>query len=661
MRPIRRQAGAALIALVAVLVIAVTAGLISLLNTALGQGATNRNHNAAALQQAKDALIGYVVKEVLDLSNPMPGRLPCPEAAGDAGTSLEGRASGSCSAATTVGRLPWRTLGIDKLVDAASEPLWYAVSPNWAGSGATLINTGTAGQLSVDGVPDVVAVILAPGAALTTSPATAQTAAPYSCAARVQTRADRSHVPTGGDPNPADYLECANATLPPTDVRMGSTIVGNDTNPVLNDQVVYVTAKDILNAIQGPVTERMQKTVAPLLSEYSSNWVGSGTFRPGTSNTFRPRLLPYARTFGAPEDSTALRQQFCGGTTPQREGQLPVALMALAGDCASPWSGFAWNGSVGTTSCTSVSGNVTCQFTYYTLRSFTLPIVGSVNLFELLTLAIPDTIDVTLQTSAPHGASAFRRTLAAADFTLTDPTNNVTNASFTQTPNTLDGRLSLTVLMQITDASLCVDTPGAFSVVCNTLTNFGSVCNAILGPFLCGFVPVATLSTALTTPHTISVHFPALSDPTVQGTTAAGMGGVTPPMSLLNPATNHPHYWFFANEWYRYTYYAVSPDTSAAASGGNLTVDGFPSEFADATVSGFPPAFGPNAKRFVLTVMGPATSNQTSRPSTLVAQYLEGQNASPNDNTFAYQVFVNSGNDRIAACPFTAGGTLVCN
>jgi hypothetical protein len=653
MRAIRRQNGVAMLAMVAVLVMAVLAGIVSLVHSALSRPATNRHQNAAVLQQAKDALIGYVVKEVMDLSNKAPGQLPCPEAPGDAGTSLEGRASGSCSAATSIGRLPWRTLGLDKLVDAASEPLWYAVSPAWAGSGITKINSGTPGELSVDGLTDVVAVVIAPGPALSTSPTSAQQVAPYSCAAKTQFRNDRSHVPTGGNPDVADYLECVNATFPPADVRMGSTIVGNDTNPVLNDQLVYITAKDILNAIQGPVAERTQKTIAPLLNEFSATWIGSGTIRPAATNTMLSRFMPYARTFAAPEDATVLKQQFCGTTTPRREGQLPVASMALAGDCASAWGPVTWTGSVGATSCTNVAGAVSCQFNYYTLRSFTLPLVGSLNLFDLLTLSSPANIDVALQTSAPLAASAFRKPLAAADFAIDDPTAKVTSAAFTQTPSATDGSVNLRVNLRIADASLCVDTPGAFNVVCNTLTNFGSVCGLLplVAPF-CGLLG-AVFSELLTTPHQLTVSFPALAEATVQGAQLpAGMlSGVTLPMTLLNPATNDPHYWFFVNEWYRYTYYAVSPSASAAGSGGNLTVSGFPTDFGNA-----------NDKRFVLAIMGPAMSTQTARPAASVTEYLEGQNASTGDDTFAYQVFGSAaGNDRIAACPFTAGATAICN
>jgi hypothetical protein len=121
-------------------------------------------------------------------------------------------------------------------------------------------------------------------------------------------------------------------------------------------------------------------------------------------------------------------------------------------------------------------------------------------------------------------------------------------------------------------------------------------------------------------------------------------------MNPIAPVSGEPHYWFFSNQWHRYAYYAVSPNVSAAQTGGYLTVSGFPAANGSA-----------NDKRFLLAAVGPAVTGQTSRPSTSVAQYLEGENASTGNNTFAYQVYSASGNDRLATCPFTTGAMAICN
>ena len=79
-----------MLVLAAVLVLGVSAFMVSALNKAPSEATVNRHYNARVLQQAKEALVGYVAKEVLDLSEDIPGRLPCPESPGDAGGDFEG-------------------------------------------------------------------------------------------------------------------------------------------------------------------------------------------------------------------------------------------------------------------------------------------------------------------------------------------------------------------------------------------------------------------------------------------------------------------------------------------------------------------------------------------------------------------------------------------
>ncbi len=127
----KKQAGFGLMVMLVVLVLAGTYVLLNQLGAANTQTAARREHNARVLQQAKQALIGYVVMKAGQTGENDPGTFPCPEAPGNYGIEAqEGIAAGNCSA-PAVGRLPWRTLGIDKLTDAWGEPLWYMVSPGW--------------------------------------------------------------------------------------------------------------------------------------------------------------------------------------------------------------------------------------------------------------------------------------------------------------------------------------------------------------------------------------------------------------------------------------------------------------------------------------------------------------------------------------------------
>jgi hypothetical protein len=594
------QSGAALLVLGAILAIGVSAFLVSALNSAtLNESTTIRKRNAAALQEAKSALIGYVAKEVLDLSNNIPGRLPCPESPSDAGTTNEGRAGSTCDPTfptnKNIGRLPWRTLGLDKLVDASSEPLWYVVSPAWVlGNATPVINSGTTGQLTVDGTGDVVAIIIAPGRPLTITPNANQTAA--GCQVHNQARNDRAHDPlSANNPSYLNYLECQNASTP-VDFNFASSVVENAANEVLNDQLVIITAKDILNAIQGPLAERMQRTVAPLLSEFSDLWPG-GNF------------LPYAVIFAAPESNLAVANH-CG-TAATTEGLLPIA--PNAGACASNWGSFSITGSVTPVGCTTlVTTNVRCTFEYYRLTGLGAILFGGG----------ATSTDVTVQATAPHAAASFREPLQAADIIVPA---GLTAQVVTLTPQT-DGDARLSLQVRITGTQLCD----------NVL--LGLVCNLLGG--------------VLATEQTVSIEFPQLNTPVLQGTKLSGavLAANAPPYDLLNPAAGAPHYWFMQNQWYRFTYYAVSPNASAAATGGNITVTDFPTANGSAT-----------DKRFVLAAMGPAVTNQVRGAAAALSQYLEGENADTGDRTFAHQVYALAGNDRIATCPFNDGTATPCD
>ena len=77
---LRKAHGAALLALVAALLLAASWLLLSRLNAASADRlAAKRAHNARALNQAKQALVGYVAGQAARAGENNPGALPCPE------------------------------------------------------------------------------------------------------------------------------------------------------------------------------------------------------------------------------------------------------------------------------------------------------------------------------------------------------------------------------------------------------------------------------------------------------------------------------------------------------------------------------------------------------------------------------------------------------
>ena len=289
--PARRQHGAALMLLAAIVVLGVTWMMITALSNASQRTASTREHNARVLKEAKTALIAWMAANALDNADDNPGKLPCPQAWGDVGGSMEGRA-GSVCAAPAAGWLPWRTLGIPKLFDAYGNQLWYAVSPGWhLPSAATklTINSNTAGQISLDGQA-VVALLIAPGPALNIAPNAGQITA--GCTARTQSR---SQNPPAFTPNPLDYLDCHNGTT--ADNVFASSVVDNASNAVFNDQVLAVTAADVMPALEAAIAKRIELRIVPVLKAvYSTPTWGS------TVSVANP-LLPFAVPFADPTTS----------------------------------------------------------------------------------------------------------------------------------------------------------------------------------------------------------------------------------------------------------------------------------------------------------------------------------------------------------------------
>jgi hypothetical protein len=114
-----RERGAALLALMAVVVTAATiAGAVTLQRMA--SHAPTQQNEGRALALAAEALRGEAFRRrCLDTTIPLPNLLPCPDAAG-----VEGIAGANC-AGLTQGWLPWRTLGLPPLRDSSGTCLWY--------------------------------------------------------------------------------------------------------------------------------------------------------------------------------------------------------------------------------------------------------------------------------------------------------------------------------------------------------------------------------------------------------------------------------------------------------------------------------------------------------------------------------------------------------
>jgi hypothetical protein len=277
----RCQRGAALLALAAALALGTTWMLVSAVGLA-GRSAAQTAHNARVLAEAKAALIAWVAANALEPGEENPGRLPCPQAWGDVGSANEGRAAASCAHPT--GWLPWRTLGLPETRDASGRQLWYVVSPGWhlpKGGASLKVNSNTPGKLTLDG-RTAIALLIAPGSPLKSSPTASQLAA--GCLARAQSPARA--VP----PNPRDYLECHGAAA------FRSAVVDNAANPVFNDQVVAIGAADLMPALEAAIAKRIERDVVPELKRVYAT--------PAWGLSAEHAVYPFAAPFADPETSS---------------------------------------------------------------------------------------------------------------------------------------------------------------------------------------------------------------------------------------------------------------------------------------------------------------------------------------------------------------------
>lgn len=112
---------------------------------------------AQSLATAREALMAYAAS-VPDSDRL--GDLPCP-----ATSYATGQTATSCNtAASRMGYLPWKTLGLPELRDGTGAPLLYAVSNVFKYSSRTgTLNSDTSGEFTVAG-ENAIAVVFSPGA-----------------------------------------------------------------------------------------------------------------------------------------------------------------------------------------------------------------------------------------------------------------------------------------------------------------------------------------------------------------------------------------------------------------------------------------------------------------------------------------------------------------
>ena len=254
----RTQQGFTLIVLLAIITMMSLYGIVSQLDPAkFRQAQLEGGENA--LSQAKIALLGWAASQpndpYLDCSNsadcPRFGELPCPDNRAPSDINAGYSASGTCSGTALLGRLPFRSLGIERLMDGNAEPLWYAVAPEVAtGSSRSVpLNSDTAGTIQIKDAQgnliadDVMAVIIAPGPALSNQ--------------------NRANTTTA-----SNYLESGNSVYPTGNSLTTGPLQDKDNVVILNDQMVYITRTELMAVAE----KRLLAEVRDCLSDYGNEY-----------------------------------------------------------------------------------------------------------------------------------------------------------------------------------------------------------------------------------------------------------------------------------------------------------------------------------------------------------------------------------------------------
>lgn len=292
-----QQRGALLILLVIALGILAVTVFVGMLSSSEIQIERDKK-TAAALAEAKAALIGFAVGVDLTTTSRRPGDLPCPDLNNDgvAETSC-GNANGSTGQNLRIGRLPWKTLGLTDLRDGNGERLWYAVSNNFknntrttctspsqpgclnSDSKGTITIKDSNGQIIYDGNASTgaVAVVISAGAVLQRQGAANIQDRGCTIGTNCDTTEKCTTSPASLTPkcNPVNYLDIGNgednADFVDGDPNNNGFINGIIRDPIdkakiiVNDKLITISYADIMPLLE----KRVAKEVYTCLTDYA--------------------------------------------------------------------------------------------------------------------------------------------------------------------------------------------------------------------------------------------------------------------------------------------------------------------------------------------------------------------------------------------------------
>ena len=578
------QRGFALIALLSLAALISAFLIASALNlTGAGISKEREERSMNALRQARAALIAYAASEqwqkYMGEVTMQPGALPCPDILHGPllpdGTDPDEGDSDCVFPLTSslIGRLPFKTLGINDLRDASGEQLWYALSANFRkASGTTIINSDTQAcdtpacnpgesHLTVAGTApanNVVAVLFAPGEALLG-----------------QTRSSNPMDPAHN--NPASYLE--NFTL-------GDGIHFTFTTTALpsgtfNDRVLVITQAELMAAVEPVVAARIEREIKPLLQDYFNKW---GAY-------------PFPVPFGGGGPPIA-QSSYLGVSTPTPHGLLPLTNVPTT---------FAWTGAAVTqlVGHPMETGNSNVTSSICTINSSPRQALCQVN----------------------YSGGGDDRPVIVLEVFLSNA-----NILFADVPSGTTAPNGITMVDNDGDSLA----PGPYGQWSSVLPDFPPTRTFVARAAGGALTYTGRLRPAGSTEGRVTITVP-LPPPAVLNFLLIISDNPGPPVGP--PADANPNgAWFIANQWYKQTYYAVSPGYApgGVAVGSSAACSPLPATPSCLKVNNLLPA--PSNNKGAILVLAGRSLNGSPRPPG-IANYLESANlTAANDTTpFVYE------------------------
>lgn len=241
-----RQQGAALLVFMLIFFLASISLLLSSPNLS-GSRVRADQTSSDALAQAKAALLARAAATLT-----RPGSLPCPDFDDDGVDT-----NGSCSNTNTIGRLPWKTLGLPDLRDGDDNRLWYVLATELRNNSTSKISPAAPLSLLLDGTANVAAIVFSPG-----PPLDGQDGRPSN--------------------NIKDYLDDAN--------NEGGPYVSGPTSPTFNDRTIAISRSELFSI----VNRRILGSIGADLDTY---YVSNGNLYPDSDTDLKAALDSLAVVF----------------------------------------------------------------------------------------------------------------------------------------------------------------------------------------------------------------------------------------------------------------------------------------------------------------------------------------------------------------------------